>query len=141
MTIPIALRRAAVMLMVGAYLAGTILQWEQHEIARQPQANIILALFALSFAIGALLFAGTHYGRWGITKNKALDEREIATRNKVYAGAYQVMAWISAALLIWWQFAQPRPLGVDANVVFWGYVLLISTLPASLLAWNDRPVK
>jgi hypothetical protein len=137
------LRRLAVALMYGAYCAGAApqLQWAQHEIPRQPQATIILVLFALSFAAGALLFVGAHYWRWGNAKTATLDEREIATRNRVYASAYRWVALISMVGCVAWQsgWRPLHPLSVDSNVIVWGYVLLLATLPAALLAWTEPP--
>lgn len=142
MTIPRALRRIAIVSMYGAYLAGAVLQWRQTP--DQPQANLILGVFLFAFALGAILFASTQYLRWSSAKDAALDERERATRDAVYGRAYSIMAWTSVLLLAWsyaWPLLQrPCPSGFDVNinVIFWGYVLLMSTLPASLLAWKDR---
>jgi magnesium-transporting ATPase (P-type) len=136
----ILLRRIIVAAMYGAYIAGAILQWQQHEITREPQASLILALFVASFALGALLFGIAHYGRWSSTTNKRLDEREIAARNAAYTRAYWIVAAVSAVWLGWQTGRQlEHPFGVDSNVLLWGYVLLITTLPATLLAWADRP--
>ena len=141
MTLPRSIRRLAVVSMYGAYLVGGIMQWRVREIGQNRQA--ILTAFLFAFAIGAVLFVSTHYMRWTAAKDAALDEREIATRNAVYRTAYGVMAWSSVFLLAWWYagrfMAPPLTLETDVNVMFWGYVLLLSTLPAALLAWNDHP--
>jgi hypothetical protein len=141
MTLPRGIRRFAVVSMYGAYLAGGIMQWRVNEIGQNRQA--IFAAFLFAFAIGTILFVSTHYMRWTSAKEAALDEREIATRNAVYRSAYGVMAWLSVLVLVWWYVGRfvspPLTLETDVNVMFWGYVLLLSTLPASLLAWNDRP--
>jgi hypothetical protein len=41
-----------------------------------------------------------------------------------------------------WQIGlQPHhPLSVDSNVLVWGYVLLLTTLPTALLACMEQPV-
>ena len=141
MTLPRGIRRLAVVSMYGAYLIGGIMQWRVREIGQDRQA--IPAAFLFAFAIGTFLFVSTHYMRWTGAKDAALDEREIATRNAVYRTAYGVMAWSGVLLLAWWYVGRfvspPSTLETDVNVMFWGYVLLLSTLPASLLAWNDRP--
>ena len=143
MIVPRTFQRIAIVLMYGAYVSGAILQWQQHEIVSYPEQWIILGLFLFSFAVGAFLFALTHYMAWGAARYMNLDERERATRNAIYGSAYRIMAWSSLVLVTWWllgsHVVQPRPFSVDANIIFWGYVLLIATLPASLLAWRDRP--
>ncbi len=138
----IVLRRFAVVLMYGAYVAGAVMQWRARTIGENR--TVILALFMASFAIGALLFALTRYMRWAAANDARLDEREIATRNAVYRSAYHIAAWVSVLLLVCWYvgplISQPLTPGTNGNVLFWGYVLLMSTLPAALLAWRDRPV-
>jgi len=134
--------RLAVVLMYGAYAAGTVLQWQQNGAAApQPLRSIILALFALALLMGSFLSV-TYYWHWGTVKDTELDEREIATRNAAYVHAYRIIAVLSMAGSLWWisgpLLRQPAPLGVDANVLFWGYVLLLVTLPTALLAWKDR---
>ena len=141
MRIPQSLRRIAVLAMYGAYIAGAVMQWRVQTFGEDRQ--LILSLFIVSFTIGALLFATTRYMSWSSAKDATLDEREIATRNDTYRQAYRMVAWCSIALLAIW-YAMPlmeKPLAPQTagNVLFWGYVLLISTLPASLLAWKDRP--
>jgi hypothetical protein len=71
----VVVRRLMVLSMYGAYFGGEILQWRQQGVAHRPVSWIILSLFLLSFGIGALLFGATSYGRWGMGKDEALDER------------------------------------------------------------------
>ena len=141
MTLPRSIRRLAVVSMYGAYLAGGIMQWRVRAAGQDRQ--VILATFLFAFVVGAFLFVSTHYMRWTGAKENALDEREIVTRNAVYRTAYSLMAWFSFALLAWWYVgrlvAPPLTPETDVNAIFWGWVLLFSTLPASLLAWKDRP--
>lgn len=138
----IGVRRAIVIAMYGSYVVGAIAQWRVHEIVRQPDQVIILVLFLISLALGLLLFAGTHYGRWGTARSRLLDEREIAARNAIYVLAYRWIATISLVGCVAWQIGlQPHhPLSVDSNVLVWGYVLLLTTLPTALLACMEQPV-
>lgn len=142
MRLPRALRRVAIILMYAAYLAGAVAQWRLHA----PDANqqIVWILFLMAFGIGVALFATTHYLSWSGAKNTLLDEREIATRDSVYRQAYGIIAWVSVGILMLWYaaplLASPLMASTNGNVLVWGYVLLISTLPAALLAWNDRAV-
>ena len=135
-------RRAIVVAMYGCYAVGAIAQWREHEIVRQPNQVMILALFLVSFALGLVLFAGTHYGRWGTARSRLLDEREIAARNSIYVIAYRWIAIVSLVGCVAWQVGlEPNhPLGVDSNVLLWGYVLLLTTLPTVLLAWMEEPI-
>lgn len=142
MTIPRFVRRIAVVSMYGTYATGTILQWQVHNAGESRE--LILAIFILAFVIGGLLFVGTHYLRWVSARDNALDEREIAIRNAVYRTAYHFIAWFGIALLaIWYAAPYTAPsltMATNFNVLFWGFVLLVATLPAALLAWGDRPI-
>ena len=134
--------RLAVVLMYGSYVAGMVLQWEQNGAAApQPLRSVVLGLFALALLTGSFLSV-TYYWHWGTVNDGKLDERELATRNAAYVGAYRIIAVLSVAGSIWWLagplLRQPQALGTDANVLFWGYVLLLVTLPTALLAWRDR---
>jgi len=138
----IGIRRAIVFAMYGSYVVGAIAQWREHEVVRQPDQVVILVLFLVSLALGLLLFVGTHYGRWGTARSRLLDEREIAARNAIYVLAYRWIATISLVGCVAWQIGlEPlHPLSVDSNVLIWGYVLLLTTLPAALLAWMEKPI-
>ena len=140
MRIPLPMRRTTVLSMYGAYIAGAIMQWRVTTIGENRQ--VILTVFLFAAAVGILLFAGAHYMRWIGSKESALDEREVAVRNGVYRSAYSIIAWASVGLLIWWCIgplvSHPLTSDTNTNVLFWGYVLLVSTLPAALLAWKDR---
>jgi hypothetical protein len=126
--------------MYGAYCAGAALQWTQHEVPRQPQVLIILALFGISIAAGALVFVDGYYWRWSSAKVMVLDEREVAARDRVFSSAYRWIAGVSLVGCFAWQagWNPTHPLSVDSNVIFWGYMWLLATLPAALLAWTER---
>ena len=137
----VVVRRLMVLAMYGAYFGGEILQWRQQGVVHRPVSWIILSLFLLSFSLGALLFGATSYGRWGMGEDKSLDEREVAVRNAIYKKSYNIVVLVSVfGLLVWYLPALPvRFQLVDSNVVFWGWVLFIATLPSVLLAWVDQP--
>ncbi len=138
----IGLRRTVVIAMYATYVLGAIAQWRQHEMMHQPDQSIILILFFVSLALAALLFVGTHYGRWGTARPRFLDEREIAQRNAVYVWAYKWVAVVSLVGCVAWQVGvEPQhPMSVDSNVLVWGYVLLLTSLPTALLAWTEKSI-
>jgi hypothetical protein len=137
----VVIRRLMVLAMYGAYFGGEILQWRQLGVVHRPVSWIILSIFLLSFSLGAILFGSTRYGRWGMGKDKSLDERELAVRNAIYKKSYSIVVLSSVfGLIIWYMPAHLIYIQlVDSNVFFWGWVLFIATLPSVLLAWVDQP--
>jgi hypothetical protein len=135
-------RRAALFLSYGAYVAGGVLQWREHELVREPQRWIILALFAVSAAAALFLFSRFDY--WRLARSPAtLDERERAIRSATYVRAYGLSSLAAICCLAWLGFGFRHPGNsagsVDFNIVLWGYVLFAATLPSALLAWTSPP--
>jgi hypothetical protein len=97
----------------------------------------------LVFAIGA---AGTTISVSNLADRRAsvLDERQLASRDRAYRRAYRAIEWPLAALLVALLFALgsgqpslPERLVPVAAVLLVGALLLVSFLPAAILAWTE----
>lgn len=135
-------RRFAVVLLYTAYALGAGLQWRADEQIAEPQRWIILGLFAVSGLAAMWLFFRSDYWRLA-QKPDRLDERERAARGTVFARAYGIAAIAAIAGLAWQALAIPAAHravnGVDFNVLLWGYILFVTTLPSALIAWKRQP--
>ena len=141
-SLPLPIRRTAVVVMYGAFAAGLgclALAGGWHPL---PTALGIAAVFAVSLAAFGVLFTGTRYWRWGNAPDRQLDEFHVASRNRAYLSAYQVVSTLGMAGLIWLQLANDHgwhlPDGGMWSGIFWAYTLVVLTLPASILAWIER---
>lgn len=133
-------RRATVVAIYASYVAAALL-WV---IAATSNAVVLLLFVLLLSASGiaiVLLFKGTRYWRWGNAPDHLLDEFEVSTRNAAFRHAYWIIAVLPAAYLFATQHAQDSigwMIGDRVrDVLFWGWYLLVLTLPAATLAWQE----
>jgi hypothetical protein len=131
-------RRAIVM---ACYLGGILMAFGW--LLEQPLRwfVVIPCGFACILSMGLLLMPyvlGVSDGT-----DEMLDERQLQHRNKTYLDAYRILGLLVmfAALYFyiagtsgkWWL---PKS-EYEMNVVFWGTMLLVITLPTALAAWSE----
>ncbi len=138
-------RRAAVLAAYGGYAFGAC-AWIGEGGLRTPAAlAVTLAGFAVTLGALSVLFRGTRYWRWGNAPDAQVDEFELATRNAAYRHAYTAVSSLGLLGLLAWRIAGDAGALSDAffrgptpDLLFWGWMLLVLTLPAALLAWTTR---
>lgn len=134
--------RGAVVAMYGSYVVGAAM----HLGGGAPAIRYAgVALIVAAYLLFARL-ATTAYWRPGNAPARALDERELLIRNGVYLRAYGVIAVLPLMAALYTSFALddgrlapylwlPHSYH-EASVLFWGWFLLMLTLPAAMLAWT-----
>ena len=142
--VPLSVRRAAAIAFYGGYLGAAMLSHlshTHHSTALAVAASVSLAVAVAGFAV---LFLRTGYLKWGNAADPALDERQVAERNRRAGQAYAIfVVSVFLAMLYdhiaadarWW--LPDRKL--DAEWLFWGVWVFGMTLPSVLIAWYDRP--
>lgn len=134
--------RPSVVAMYGCYAAGLATF-----LAAGPGLVRAIGL-ALMVAAGLVAFRlyRSPYWRAGSETATGLDEREDALRARAYKRAYSVVAgfWLIGLIYVALAFDDGRvrlwlpSTYQQANALFWGVMLLVTTLPASLLAWDGE---
>jgi len=143
-----AARRRLVIGAYGGYLALVVF-WALSSRAGAPWLMVfaLLAGLVTLYSYGRLLYTG---GFWNLANNPddRLDERQRRVRDAAYRWAYAISsATVFLALLYWYIAADvadadklklwlPSTFG-ERNAVFWGAWLLLTTLPAAVLAWLE----
>lgn len=140
---PPGVRKGAVIAMYGAYVVGA-LAWMASANSDQPGFGIAaIACWLVVFAALHLLFHRTGYWRWGNAPQESLDEFEVASRNVAYRIAYSLVAGTTLLALLAerfaWDVAQWSADDRARDIIFWGWFLVVMTLPAAILAWTERP--
>jgi hypothetical protein len=108
-----------------------------------PTAIGIVALLLLSLGAVILLFQNTRYWKWGNSPDAELDEFQLSSRNAAYKNAYVIIASFSLLVMlaarIGHDVTQFTVTESAREFLFWGWFLLVLTLPAALLAWTEKP--
>ncbi len=141
---PRSFRRLAVAAMYGAYLVGALL----HLGSGTPLVRYAgVTLIVVAYGLFARL-ATTPFWRPGNAPAARLDERELLIRNRIYMRAYAVIAVLPLIAALYTGLALddgrlaphlwlPRSFH-QASILFWGWFLLMLTLPAAMLAWEGE---
>jgi hypothetical protein len=131
-------RRAIVL---GCYLGGILMAfgWTLEQPLRW--FLVIPCGFICILCMGSLMTPYT----LGVSDgtDEMLDERQLQRRNKTYLEAYRIIGllvmfaalyfYIAGTSRKWWL---PKS-EYEINVVFWGTMLLVITLPTALAAWSE----
>jgi len=137
-------RKIAVVVMYGAYAAAAGLWAGAGGLTSIPLAASVVALFALVFAALGILFRGTRYWKWGNAPDICLDEFQIASRNAAYKSAYVIVSVLALTALFAERILHDTTAwSIDdraRDLIFWGWFLLVLTLPAAILVWTEKPV-
>lgn len=137
-------RKAGVLVLYGAYGLAAALWIGVGGLRPWPVATAIVLLMLAVFAALGMLFRSTHYWKWGNSPDSELDEFEIASRNSAYKSAYVVVATASLVAMLIMRIgidvAALRFSDMALELLFWGWFLVVATLPAALLAWTERPL-
>ena len=139
-----AARKATVIVMYGAYGVACALWLIVGGLKTVPAALAIVALLLLSLGALILLFQNTRYWKWGNSPDADLDEFQISSRNAAYKSAYIIVASFSLLVMLAARIGHDvTPFTVTESArefLFWGWFLLVLTLPAALLAWTEKPL-
>jgi hypothetical protein len=131
--------------MYGAYGVAASLWVAAGGLRSLPVAIIIIALLLASLSSVFVLFQRTRYWKWGNSPDSDLDEFQIASRNAVYKNAYIIVAVLTLLILFIGRIVSDTAevtIGEPAReILFWGWFLLVITLPAALLAWTEKPLE
>jgi hypothetical protein len=112
----------------------------------QPLLLVLAVAFGGVF-LHSLVRLGLGHKPWNITgkPDAELDERQVQLRNRVYYLAYGLLSIILGVGLFYWYIATdaarlelwlPRS-SFEAAAVFWGLLILLSSLPTAVLAWLE----
>jgi len=137
-------RKTGVVVLYGAYALGSALWIGAGGLRSWPIAVAVLLLVLAVFGALGMLFQRTHYWKWGNSPDADLDEFEIASRNSAYKNAYVVVATLSLLGMLIARIGGdlvPFRLSETAlELLFWGWFLIVTTLPAAILAWTEKPI-
>ena len=135
-------RKTTVLVMYGAYGLACALWVAAGGLKTVPIATAVVALLLLSLSALIVLFQRTRYWKWGNSPDAELDEFQISSRNAAYKNAYVIVASFSLLIML------AARIGYDIThftlaesareFLFWGWFLLVLTLPAALLAWTEK---
>ncbi|WP_295820927.1 hypothetical protein [uncultured Deinococcus sp.] len=139
---PLAVRRR---LVLAAYLgyAALLLAWT---LLPRPWNLLVAGIVGvLTVAAGGNLMRPRHLGI-SDGPDTLLDERQLRIRNEAYLNAYRVLGLLFIVVPLyamigldngWWL---PRTFN-ELQAVFWGALLLASTLPSAILAWTEPDLR
>ena len=137
-------RKTAVLTMYGAYGTAVTLWVIAGGLRPLPMAVVIVTLLLVSLGSLIFLFQRTRYWKWGNSPDADLDEFQVASRNAAYKNAYIIVASLSLLVMFVARIASDT---TDITIsesarefMFWGWFLLVLTLPAALLAWTEKPL-
>jgi cell division protein FtsW (lipid II flippase) len=130
--------------MYGAYGLAMALWVAAGGLRPLPVAVLIVALLLLSLGSLIVLFQRTRYWKWGNSPDADLDEFQVASRNEAYKTAYIIVATLTLLVMFIGRIASDTTDFVISEsareFMFWGWFLLVLTLPAALLAWTEKPL-
>lgn len=136
-------RKIAVVVLYGAYGLAAALWIGAGGLWPWPIAIAVLLLGLAVFGALGMLFQNTRYWKWGNSPDADLDEFEIASRNNAYRSAYVAVATFSLLAMLMARIgADLIPLRLSDTAIellFWGWFLVVTTLPAAILAWTEKP--
>lgn len=137
-------KKAGIVVLYSAYGLAAALWIGAGGLRPWPVAVAVVILMLAVFGSLGMLFQRTHYWKWGNSPDAELDEFEIASRNSAYKTAYVLVASLSLLAML------AARIGADLvaftfsetarELLFWGWFLLVATLPAAILAWTEKPV-
>lgn len=137
-------RKTLVLTLYGAYGLAVALWVAAGGLQPLPVAISIVTLLLISLGALIILFQRTRYWKWGNSPDANLDEFQVASRNAAYKSAYFIVASVSLLVML------IARIGADTTDIvitesareflFWGWFLLVFTLPAALLAWTEKPL-
>lgn len=137
-------RKTAVVVMYGAYGVAVALWVDADGLRPLPIAIVIIALLLLSFASLFALFQRTRYWKWSNSPDADLDEFQVAFRNEAYKTAYVIVAALTLLFMFAARIASDTTdIAISESArefIFWGWFMLVLTLPAALLAWTEKPL-
>jgi hypothetical protein len=133
------IRRLLVLGCYGGYLT-LVLTWVLVPQPLRSPLTLVIGLLCL-ICMGALHLPNL----LGISsgEDRLLDERQREFRNKMYLLAYQILGAIVMILALYAYIAADSktlwlPNGeLELQAVFWGIWVLVTTLPAALVAWLE----
>lgn len=137
-------RKTAVLTMYGAYGIAVALWIVAGGLRPLPIAITIVTLLLLSMGSLIVLFQRTRYWKWGNSPDAELDEFQVSSRNTAYKNAYFIIASVSLLVMFIARIgADTTDIEITESArefLFWGWFLLVLTLPAALLAWTEKPI-
>ncbi|HZF41986.1 MAG TPA: hypothetical protein VEZ48_01090 [Sphingomonadaceae bacterium] len=137
-------RKTTVLVMYGAYGIAIALWVAAGGLRPLPVAFLIVALLLVSLGSLFVLFQRTRYWKWGNSPDTDLDEFQIASRNAAYKSAYMIVATLTLFIMFVGRLVMDATSVVISDsareLMFWGWFMLVLTLPAALLAWTERPL-
>jgi hypothetical protein len=137
-------RKTTVLVMYGAYGVAAALWVAAGGLKTGLTAIAVVALLLLSLGAVILLFQNTRYWKWGNSPDAELDEFQLSSRNAAYKNAYVIIASFSLLVMlaarIGHDITQFTVTESAREFLFWGWFLLVLTLPAALLAWTEKPL-
>ena len=135
-------RKVIVVVMYGAFAAAAGLWAAAGGLKPLPVAALVTAGILVSLAALVMLLQGTHFWRWGNAPDQDLDEFERASRNEAYRTSYVTVATLSLLALISIRIGSDlttfRIADSAMDILFWGWFLLVVTLPTAVLAWKAK---
>jgi len=142
----VAMRRLAVVLMYGAFLAAGL---ASHAVARPAVRAPLFLLSALAFYVVMAVTKGFAIRCSGLRGARLRDERQDLVRDRMMARSYSVLSVVLLFVVGWAslvaQVKAPEWLWRPHNLNEWQYVLwlmilLVSSLPEAFVAWTEpRP--
>ncbi len=147
--------RLGILAMYIGYPAGcSLLIWLGGQDNSGAQGDIrylgymLIAASALGFFI---LSSKISFWRFVLTGPSSLDERELKERNAAFQFAYSSLAAVITIAVVYALIStglnSTLGLGLwlptsfsDWNLVLWGMMIIVYTLPTSHLAWCERPL-
>jgi hypothetical protein len=137
-------RKTAVLVMYGAYGVAVALWVAAGGLRPLSMAVLIVALLLLSLGALIVLFQRTRYWKWGNSPDADLDEFQIASRNAAYKTAYIIVAALTLLIMFIGRIgSDTTDIAISESArefTFWGWFMLVLTLPAALLAWTEKPL-
>lgn len=134
------MRRVAVVGLYSSYLAGAVI-WNWTEGPAQSHW-FWAAPLCLVLCVVCVAQIAQRYWFWGNAGDCALDEREVALRNRAYLTAYTILGVGAIMVALYALIAFEAGLWLpneyaQAYAILWGVLILVTMLPASVLAWGE----
>lgn len=139
-------RQIAVIATYLGYLLMTLL-WTPAKALGWGWLVVVSSLGFLA-VMGYGLLMASQYGIMSNARQTVLDERQEGVRNRAYRVAYQLLAGLGGFTALYGYIATDSGRGWlpstsnELQAVFWGFLLVSSTLPAAVLTWTEpEPVQ
>lgn len=131
--------------LLGCYALAAMHSWFLAKLGLPSEsggAELVVGLAAITGMLASIVFFVSTYGVIANAPDTALDERELAERNRAYFGAFKYLVLMTVAggmipEMLAKMFNFELSIGVLKN-----FILLMFTtalvLPGFLIAWSDR---